>query len=50
MSQAFQFQLKNTDGKARLGQISMPRGEIRTPVHAGRHGRHRQSHVSRSGP
>lgn len=32
MSQAFQFQLKNTDGKARLGQISMPRGEIRTPA------------------
>lgn len=32
MSQVFQFQLKNTDGKARLGQISMPRGEIRTPA------------------
>ncbi len=32
MSDIFKFELKNTDGKARLGQISMPRGEIRTPA------------------
>ncbi|TRL41890.1 tRNA guanosine(34) transglycosylase Tgt [Rhizobium straminoryzae] len=28
----FQFTLKATDGKARLGEISMPRGAIRTPA------------------
>jgi queuine tRNA-ribosyltransferase len=28
----FQFTLKATDGKARLGEISMPRGTIRTPA------------------
>ncbi len=32
MTDKFQFELKNTDGKARLGLISMPRGEIRTPA------------------
>ncbi len=32
MTDTFQFELKNTDGKARLGLISMPRGEIRTPA------------------
>ncbi len=32
MSEQFEFQLKNTDGRARLGLISMPRGEIRTPA------------------
>jgi queuine tRNA-ribosyltransferase len=28
----FRFDLKNTDGKARLGEISTPRGVIRTPA------------------
>ncbi len=32
MSQTFQFQLKNTDAGARLGEVSMPRGSIRTPA------------------
>lgn len=32
MTGKFEFQLKNTDGKARLGVVSMPRGEIRTPA------------------
>lgn len=32
MTENFQFTLKNTDGKARLGSITMPRGEIRTPA------------------
>jgi queuine tRNA-ribosyltransferase len=32
MSETFQFTLKNTDGKARLGAVTMPRGEIRTPA------------------
>ncbi|WP_176083020.1 tRNA guanosine(34) transglycosylase Tgt [Martelella sp. HB161492] len=32
MSEEFQFHLKATDGKARLGKITMPRGEIRTPA------------------
>ncbi|WP_165219511.1 tRNA guanosine(34) transglycosylase Tgt [Affinirhizobium pseudoryzae] len=31
-SENFQFTLKATDGKARLGEISMPRGTIRTPA------------------
>ncbi|MGE6743220.1 tRNA guanosine(34) transglycosylase Tgt [Allorhizobium pseudoryzae] len=31
-SENFQFTLKATDGKARLGEISMPRGAIRTPA------------------
>ena len=32
MSENFQFQLKKTDGDARLGEVSMPRGTIRTPA------------------
>lgn len=32
MSESFQFQLKKTDGGARLGEVSMPRGSIRTPA------------------
>ncbi|WP_377298707.1 tRNA guanosine(34) transglycosylase Tgt [Rhizobium sp. SGZ-381] len=31
-SENFQFTLKATDGNARLGEISMPRGTIRTPA------------------
>jgi len=32
MSESFQFQLKKTNGGARLGEVSMPRGTIRTPA------------------
>ena len=32
MTENFTFTLKKTDGGARLGEISMPRGEIRTPA------------------
>ncbi|MBC7311445.1 MAG: tRNA guanosine(34) transglycosylase Tgt, partial [Rhizobium sp.] len=32
MHDTFQFTLKATSGKARLGEISMPRGAIRTPA------------------
>ena len=32
MTENFQFTLKKTDGGARLGEISMPRGTIRTPA------------------
>ncbi|MFS8110784.1 tRNA guanosine(34) transglycosylase Tgt [Rhizobium jaguaris] len=32
MSESFQFLLKKTDGGARLGEVSMPRGAIRTPA------------------
>lgn len=32
MTENFQFTLKKTDGGARLGEISMPRGVIRTPA------------------
>ncbi len=32
MTENFQFTLKKTDGGARLGTVSMPRGEIRTPA------------------
>ncbi|WP_345900177.1 tRNA-guanine transglycosylase, partial [Martelella sp. UBA3392] len=32
MSEDFRFTLKATDGNARLGAITMPRGEIRTPA------------------
>jgi queuine tRNA-ribosyltransferase len=32
MSETFQFTLKKTDGGARLGEVSMPRGTIRTPA------------------
>ncbi len=32
MTDTFQFTLKKTDGKARLGEVSMPRGTIRTPA------------------
>ncbi|MBB6487438.1 tRNA guanosine(34) transglycosylase Tgt [Rhizobium lusitanum] len=32
MTESFQFQLKKTDGGARLGEVSMPRGTIRTPA------------------
>ncbi|WP_438748529.1 tRNA guanosine(34) transglycosylase Tgt [Pararhizobium sp. O133] len=32
MSETFQFNIKATDGKARRGTVSMPRGEIRTPA------------------
>lgn len=32
MSEQFTFTLKATSGKARLGEISMPRGTIRTPA------------------
>jgi queuine tRNA-ribosyltransferase len=32
MSQSFTFSVLATDGKARRGEISMPRGTIRTPA------------------
>ena len=32
MSKDFSFKLDATDGAARLGEISTPRGEIRTPA------------------
>ena len=32
MTETFQFNIKVTDGKARRGTVSMPRGEIRTPA------------------
>ncbi|TIR96580.1 MAG: tRNA-guanine transglycosylase, partial [Mesorhizobium sp.] len=32
MAETFSFKLLATDGKARRGLISMPRGEIRTPA------------------
>lgn len=32
MTENFQFTLKKTEGKARLGEITMPRGTIRTPA------------------
>ena len=32
MTDNFQFTLKKTDGGARLGEVSMPRGTIRTPA------------------
>lgn len=32
MTETFQFNIKATDGKARRGTVSMPRGEIRTPA------------------
>ncbi len=32
MTDTFQFTVKKTDGKARLGEVSMPRGTIRTPA------------------
>ena len=32
MSETFQFELKKTDAGARLGEVSMPRGSIRTPA------------------
>ncbi len=32
MTDTFQFTVKKTDGKARLGEFSMPRGTIRTPA------------------
>ncbi len=32
MAEDFTFTLKATDGKARLGEISLPRGHIRTPA------------------
>ncbi|MBB3966578.1 tRNA guanosine(34) transglycosylase Tgt [Rhizobium metallidurans] len=32
MTENFQFTLKKTDGGARLGEVSMPRGAIRTPA------------------
>jgi queuine tRNA-ribosyltransferase len=32
MSERFNFQLRATDGKARTGVISTPRGEVRTPA------------------
>ena len=32
MTETFQFNLLATDGKARRGTVSMPRGEIRTPA------------------
>ncbi|WP_411035503.1 tRNA guanosine(34) transglycosylase Tgt [Shinella sp. BYT-45] len=32
MTETFQFNLLATDGKARRGEVSMPRGEIRTPA------------------
>lgn len=32
MNDTFQFTLKNTSSKARLGEITMPRGVIRTPA------------------
>jgi hypothetical protein len=43
----FQFKLLATDGKARRGEISMPRGDHpHTGLHAGRHRRHSQGNVS----
>ncbi|MCK3777532.1 tRNA guanosine(34) transglycosylase Tgt [Ensifer sesbaniae] len=32
MTETFQFKLHKTDGKARRGEVSMPRGTIRTPA------------------
>ena len=32
MTETFQFKLNKTDGKARRGEVSMPRGTIRTPA------------------
>jgi queuine tRNA-ribosyltransferase len=32
MTETFQFNIQATDGKARRGTVSMPRGEIRTPA------------------
>ena len=32
MTETFQFNLKATDGGARLGEVTMPRGTIRTPA------------------
>ncbi|MCQ8782642.1 tRNA guanosine(34) transglycosylase Tgt [Mangrovibrevibacter kandeliae] len=32
MSESFEFKLSATDGRARRGTVSMPRGEIRTPA------------------
>ncbi len=32
MTETFQFNIQATDGKARRGNVSMPRGEIRTPA------------------
>ncbi len=32
MTDTFQFTVKKTDGKARLGEVSLPRGTIRTPA------------------
>lgn len=32
MTETFEFNIKATDGKARRGTVSMPRGEIRTPA------------------
>ena len=32
MTETFQFKLLSTDGKARRGEVSMPRGTIRTPA------------------
>ncbi|MEI2299919.1 tRNA guanosine(34) transglycosylase Tgt [Ensifer sp. MJa1] len=32
MTETFQFKLLKTDGKARRGEVSMPRGTIRTPA------------------
>lgn len=32
MTETFQFNIQATDGKARRGMVSMPRGEIRTPA------------------
>ncbi len=49
MSEDFRFNLLKTDGKARRGEITMPRGTVRTlafmPVRDSRHG---QGDVSRS--
>ena len=33
MTGQFQFKVKASDGDARTGALSMPRGEIRTPAH-----------------
>ena len=32
MTEDFRFNLLKTDGKARLGKITMPRGTVRTPA------------------
>ena len=32
MHETFEFKLLKTDGKARRGEVSMPRGVIRTPA------------------